>query len=898
MFSNRDARVKLANMGGIISSSPELLGAAQMYAEGGNASAPEVEQYVAVIPGVNESRPVRMRADTLARLQEIAPGVMAKSFVMDSAMAVQNGIDVMNLRPADAFVERQLSEQMPESVAPASDSQSAGYRPPNIGATELNTPAIRTALAELSNPDQGVSGVLSNISRETLEPPINLPGILALAQMTDDEKNTLFQNREDSMFSNVSPSSLSYGKRLLETLIPASRLVTSADSSENPVSTESGLERFERQNIEENPVSAAAKRAEAAELYSKGQRIRNRVVDEGVKAVNDLDVLSGRGVDLGLAASLLGNKFAKTGAGVLNLPMGSMEYLQDRKETFDERKARLGGDGDVRLSNLFSKGDPGPSIQDQIRDASLAADARGSGGDTLAMTPTESEILIQARRADAPVTATGIGPGPNSVPTSASMGAPRSSDLAAPNVAALNLGAGMGDPAQRPLLRDPRLEAEQDEVFKARLEQADRDNTFSKNNPVYSREEIDAANPTLEANQELFEKIPAGRPQEGLPVTGPVLEFTESNPLLVDPRLSIPTGKDASGGTMPVAPPVADDAKQSIQGNPKQEYVPIPEDVETYATGEAVPFNIFDGPDGVGNDRGPKPSTEERKMKEALFVAPEKEPTRKEKITRANEVTNNTLGPDGLKRQVDSVTEELKMNPTVNPNTITSKAVLDSAGIDTKNMTTKERILAQKKLLSDLLGRTDADKKEEFWMNMAMMGFAIAAGESPNAIQNISNGLLTGVASIQKGKAADRKRDDDLTLAAFQNILSEDAATTKFNRQVILADKRAGAKSAFPTVDRLWSTVYKANMDSYREAVEDERMSRDEAHRRSSEAASQISPDSQFAKNSASVTDSQEAAIAAARAAAHEAANAAALAAGQKEYKVPGDPNSYKTQEV
>ena len=51
----------------------------------------------------------------------------------------------------------------------------------------------------------------------------------------------------------VDPSNLSYGKRLLETLIPASSLVTSADSSENPVSTESGLERFERQNIEENP---------------------------------------------------------------------------------------------------------------------------------------------------------------------------------------------------------------------------------------------------------------------------------------------------------------------------------------------------------------------------------------------------------------------------------------------------------------------------------------------------------------------------------------------------------------------------------------------------------------------------------------------------------------------
>ena len=79
-------------------------------------------------------------------------------------------------------------------------------------------------------------------------------------------------------------------------------------------------------------------------------------------------------------------------------------------------------------------------------------------------------------------------------------------------------------------------------------------------------------------------------------------------------------------------------------------------------------------------------------------------------------------------------------------------------------------------------------------------------------------------------------------------------------------------------------------------------MSGDEAHRLASERASQVSPDSQFAQDSASKTASktasQEAAIAAARAAAHEAANAAALAAGQKEYKVSGDPKSYKTQEV
>ncbi len=816
MFSNRDARVKLANMGGIISSSPELLGAAQMYAEGGNASAPEVEQYVAVIPGVNESRPVRLRADTLARLQEIAPGVMAKSFVMDSAMAAENNLNVMNLRPADAFVERSIlqniSEQIPEAPVPettsrpsydninvagppslgfpspleqaarteqynnaapveavaprvreggiagvmrdvadvyagnpsrtALDSQSTGYRAPNIGATELNTPAIRNALAELSDPDQGPrqlsdAEIVAN-ARALLSPEANdridreaTDEIIANALGPNSELTS--QNGPPSVFqlgsqfngtpvninALVDPSNLSYGKRLLETLIPAS------ENPENPVSTESGLERFERQNIEENPDSAVAKRAEIAELNKQGYDVRQIAKMLVLPLAKVMDVVGGAALSVPPVIGEAAAKIAAPVSAAVGLPTSVTTNIRDTADFLQDLRQ---GYGEVpRLSNLFPEEDPGPSIQDQIKNASLAAIVKGSGSD----------------------------------------------------------------------------------------------------DPSYL---------TLESQRELVEEIP---------------ELVPSEPFDI-------SGKSAEESGM---------AKGEVGSFALDSYL------------NRITDAILDP-----KKKDAKPSTEERKMKEALFVAPEKEPTRKEKIATANEVTNNTLGPDGLARQVTSVTEEMKLNPTVNPNTITSKAVLDSAGVDTKNMTTKERILAQKKLLSDLLGRTDADKKEEFWMNMAMMGFAIAAGESPNAIQNISNGLLTGVASIQKGKASDRKRDDDLTLTAFQNILAEDAATTKFDREVDLAEIRAGAKSGFPTVDRLWSTVYKSNMDLYKDQMDTLQMSPQQAHTQAAKIASQASPDSQFAQSS--VPDP------------HEAANAAALAAGEKTYTVPGDPNPYKTQEV
>ena len=754
LFANRDARNRLAEMGGIMASSSELLGEAQMYAEGGNVG---VDTYVAVIPGINENRPIRLTVDTLVRLQDSFPEIMQQSTVMDLETAVDSGINPSDIRPADAFVERQLSEQMPERAGaasapvPSGDSRlssiMSGIRDTlqdvagvyagresdtavkgTPGASSVIEDAYRTSTVDpnvtLSGPfnprlnidTSGISGPLSNVSRETLEPPIKLPGILALAQMTDDEKNTLFQNREDSMFSNVIPSSLSYGKRLLETLIPASRLVTSADSSENPVSTESGLERFERQNIEENPVSAAAKRAEAAELYSKGQRIRNRVVDEGVKAVNDLDVLSGMGVDIGLAASLLGNKFAKTGAGILNLPMGSMEYLQDRKKTFDERKARLGGDGDVRLSNLFPEGDQGPSIQDQIREASLAAIARGSGSDDLAMAPSEVEALIQARMADAPVTATDIGPGPNSVPTSASMGAPRSSDLAAPNVAALNLGAGMGDPAQRPLLSNPDasfeslqsgVEANPIPVTKSRQEErkmlAARPVVQAlpvKINPLYSQEEIDAANQTLEAKQELAEEIPAG-PKEYFDRSG---------------KLAQESGK---------------------------------------ATGKVGSLiDAILGPNQTETDTD----------------------TETETNTETDTDTETETNTDVTRQDVEVQTPSAgTMRPKIRPENlnIVNKEVnklivdADNAAKNPKGAGSSVSVKDYETKFNELLGPMDKGKAKEKWHQMAMIGFAIAAGQSPDALTNIASGLLEGTKMAKLDRDEANKFNKEMAILQF-----------------------------------------------------------------------------------------------------------------------------------
>ena len=151
------------------------------------------------------------------------------------------------------------------------------------------------------------------------------------------------------------------------------------------------------------------------------------------------------------------------------------------------------------------------------------------------------------------------------------------------------------------------------------------------------------------------------------------------------------------------------------------------------------------------------------------------------------EVTPVEVTPDGA--APGEVATDGAAAPTINAGIVTKIAkdpnnavetvtvdLLGGLGIDATNMSFKERSVAMKKALSDLMGKTDADKKEEFWMNMAMMGFAVAAGDSPDALKNITDGMLAGSAQVQKGKASDKKLDTDITLAAINQVFSEDAA--------------------------------------------------------------------------------------------------------------------------
>jgi hypothetical protein len=66
---------------------------------------------------------------------------------------------------------------------------------------------------------------------------------------------------------------------------------------------------------------------------------------------------------------------------------------------------------------------------------------------------------------------------------------------------------------------------------------------------------------------------------------------------------------------------------------------------------------------------------------------------------------------------------------------------------------------------------------------LAQIGFAIAAGESPNAMQNIANGLLAGSDMMLKDKAAKSEFDRQVQLSAMQYGFGEAASQRALERQ-------------------------------------------------------------------------------------------------------------------
>ena len=153
----------------------------------------------------------------------------------------------------------------------------------------------------------------------------------------------------------------------------------------------------------------------------------------------------------------------------------------------------------------------------------------------------------------------------------------------------------------------------------------------------------------------------------------------------------------------------------------------------------------------------------------------------------ADETTVPGPGPD-----LDNITTNIVVpfSETGEPGPATENT-LSAFGITPKG-SLKERNAQYQELLASMFGDSDEEKAKEKYLNLAMIGFAIASGASSNALTNISQGLMQGVTKMNEDRAANKTREDKRKTMGIQMSIDDMAADRSFTNQKALLNIRAG----------------------------------------------------------------------------------------------------------
>jgi uncharacterized protein (UPF0147 family) len=89
-------------------------------------------------------------------------------------------------------------------------------------------------------------------------------------------------------------------------------------------------------------------------------------------------------------------------------------------------------------------------------------------------------------------------------------------------------------------------------------------------------------------------------------------------------------------------------------------------------------------------------------------------------------------------------------------------------------LSTDERIEKMRETIRKFYGKDPGEERRIDGLNLAMMGFAIAGGDSPQALQNIANGALAGVKAMKEEKQRRQDREDKITGLAVSTILGRE----------------------------------------------------------------------------------------------------------------------------
>tara|TARA_R110002020_G_scaffold475244_1_gene709225 strand:+ start:1 stop:1257 length:1257 start_codon:yes stop_codon:yes gene_type:complete len=179
-------------------------------------------------------------------------------------------------------------------------------------------------------------------------------------------------------------------------------------------------------------------------------------------------------------------------------------------------------------------------------------------------------------------------------------------------------------------------------------------------------------------------------------------------------------------------------------------------------------------------DRGPFASDSEfRNLSVRPEVAVAKKDIKKNEIALIEEQydnilknTENLLGENGE--------EDINLNFFEPPPGGSSDAPKKTGGL-------KERNKEMQALYQEMFGEDEKEVAAAKWNQLAMVGFAIAAGKDPNALTNIAAGLLAGAKQTKADKDRRAARKDKIKMSAFESAIRQDAAAASNENKIAAA---------------------------------------------------------------------------------------------------------------
>jgi len=118
-------------------------------------------------------------------------------------------------------------------------------------------------------------------------------------------------------------------------------------------------------------------------------------------------------------------------------------------------------------------------------------------------------------------------------------------------------------------------------------------------------------------------------------------------------------------------------------------------------------------------------------------------------------------------------------------------------------------------LFKEIYGTDDKDEAQDRAMSLAMIGLAIAAGQSPNALTNIAQGAMAGLQGMGARREADRERERGVRTLALETAIGQQEAEAAAEAEAAQANIEQGNKLQLEREKARLDAMYGGTRSSY-----------------------------------------------------------------------------------